>query len=144
MLLLFYTLSSPPLHKHYDSQSSLIVSWQWMSTQKLALQITMNSSCYFIFNHSVCLCPNLYSINLHNSQTTCSILVLVLSTALHCTSLSYNMSLLYRLCTDHTKNTSHMIAIQRVHWRADCCLATSYNIHPLRHSFQCCALERVY
>jgi hypothetical protein len=41
----------------------------------------MKSSCYFIFNHSVLLCPYLYSINLHNSLRTHSILVLVLSTA---------------------------------------------------------------
>jgi hypothetical protein len=27
---------------------------------------------------------------------------------------------------DHRENTSHVIATQRVHWRADCCLATSY------------------
>jgi hypothetical protein len=26
----------------------------------------MKSSCYFVFNHSVLLCPNLYSIDLHN------------------------------------------------------------------------------
>jgi hypothetical protein len=41
----------------------------------------MKSLCYFVFNHSVFLCPNLYSINLHSSLTTRSILVLVLSTA---------------------------------------------------------------
>jgi hypothetical protein len=45
---------------------------------------------------------------------------------------------------DHTENTCHVIATQRAHWRADCCLATRYNIRPLRHSFHCCALERVY
>jgi hypothetical protein len=43
----------------------------------------MKSSRYFVFNHSVLLCPNLYSINLQNSLRTCCILVLVLSTALH-------------------------------------------------------------
>jgi hypothetical protein len=36
---------------------------------KNALQLTIKSSCYFFFNHSVLLCPNLYSINLHNSLT---------------------------------------------------------------------------
>jgi hypothetical protein len=36
---------------------------------------------YFGFNHSVLLCPNLYSINLHNSLRTRSNLDLVLSTA---------------------------------------------------------------
>jgi hypothetical protein len=39
----------------------------------------------------------------------------------------------------HTENTSHMIATQLVHWCAGCCLATSYNIRPLRHRFHCCA-----
>jgi hypothetical protein len=29
----------------------------------------MKSSCYFVFNHSVLLCPNLYSTDLHNSLT---------------------------------------------------------------------------
>jgi hypothetical protein len=41
----------------------------------------MQSSCYFIFSHSVLLCPSLYSINIHNSHRTRSILILVLSTA---------------------------------------------------------------
>jgi hypothetical protein len=31
--------------------------------------------------------------------------------------------------TDHTENTSHVIAIQQF-IGADCCLATSYNIRP--------------
>jgi hypothetical protein len=30
-LSLIYTLSSPPLDTHWDSQSSLVVSWQWIS-----------------------------------------------------------------------------------------------------------------
>jgi hypothetical protein len=34
-------------------------------------------SSYFVINHSVLLCPNLYSTNIHISLTTCSILVLV-------------------------------------------------------------------
>jgi hypothetical protein len=50
-LLLIYTLSSPLLHLHQDSQSPQIVSWQWISTQKLSLQITVKSACHFIFNH---------------------------------------------------------------------------------------------
>jgi hypothetical protein len=54
------------------------------------------------------------------------------------------MSSLYRLRTDNTENTIHVISNQRVHWRADCCLATSYNIRPLRNIFHCCPLERVY
>jgi hypothetical protein len=51
---------------------------------------------------------------------------------------------LYTLRTKSTENTSHVISSQRVHWRADCCLATSYNIRPLRRIFHCCTLERVY
>jgi hypothetical protein len=38
-------------------------------------------SCYFVFNRSVLLCPNLYSVNPHNSRRTRYILVLVHSTA---------------------------------------------------------------
>jgi hypothetical protein len=34
----------------------------------------------------------------------------------------------------------HVTVTQLVHWRADCCLAMSYDIRPLRHSFHCCAL----
>jgi hypothetical protein len=30
-----------------------------------------------------------------------------------------------------TENTNHMIPSQRVHWRAEYCLGTSYNILPL-------------
>jgi hypothetical protein len=45
-----YTLSISPLHTHYDSPFSLVVSWQRILRQKLALQITMNSSCYFVYN----------------------------------------------------------------------------------------------
>jgi hypothetical protein len=41
----------------------------------------MKSYFYFVFNHSVLLSPNLYSIKFYNSLRTCSILVLVLSTA---------------------------------------------------------------
>jgi hypothetical protein len=50
-LSLIYTLSTPTLHTHYDSQSSLVVSWKWITTQKIAIQITMKSSCHFLFNH---------------------------------------------------------------------------------------------
>jgi hypothetical protein len=32
---------------------------------------------------------------------------------------------------DYTENTSHVIPIQRVHWRADSCLTASYNIRPI-------------
>jgi hypothetical protein len=47
-------------------------------------------------------------------------------------------------CADHTENTSDVTATQLVHWRADCCLATSYHIRSLRHSFHCYALKCVY
>jgi hypothetical protein len=40
----------------------------------------MESSCYFVFSHSVLVCPDLYSTNLHNSLRTCSIPARVLST----------------------------------------------------------------
>jgi hypothetical protein len=43
---------------------------------------------------------------------------------------------------NHTENTSHVIATRLVHWRADCCLAMSCNIRPLKHSFHCCACLR--
>jgi hypothetical protein len=36
----------------------------------------------------------------------------------------------YKFRTDHTEN-NHEIAIQRVHWRADYCLPTSYNFRPI-------------
>jgi hypothetical protein len=59
-LSLIYTFSSPPLHTHQDSQFPLLVSCQRISTQKLALQITMKSFSYFVFEYSLLLCPNLY------------------------------------------------------------------------------------
>jgi hypothetical protein len=56
--------------------------------------------------------------------------------------------LLYLLCTGHaqkiqfyccveqtTQKTIHVIAISPVHWRADCCLTTSY-----KHSSSCCVI----
>jgi hypothetical protein len=59
---------------------------------------------------------------------------------------SYSRILAYPLGTDHaqktqfyccvaqtTQKTSDMIAISPVHWRTDCCLATSY-----KHSSYCC------
>jgi hypothetical protein len=57
------------------------------------------SSCYFVFNHSVLLCPIVYSANLHNSLTvpSCTALVQIrFSTAsrllisLHCSTKSSN------------------------------------------------------
>jgi hypothetical protein len=49
------------------------------------------------------------------------------------TNLNYNKFSLYRLRTDNTKNTNYVIPSQGVHWRADCCLTTSY-----KHSSYCC------
>jgi hypothetical protein len=51
------------------------------------LQITLKSSCYFVFSHSVPLCPNLYSTTHRSSLKTYSILVLVLSTELSWTAI---------------------------------------------------------
>jgi hypothetical protein len=39
----------------------LSVSWHRIYNTNLSLQFTMKSSCHFVFNHSVLLCPNLYS-----------------------------------------------------------------------------------
>jgi hypothetical protein len=59
---------------------------------------------------------------------------------------SHSCSFSYPLGTDHaqktqfyccvaqtTQKTSHVITISPVHWRADCCLTTSY-----KHSSYCC------
>jgi hypothetical protein len=110
----------------------------------------MKSSCYFVFSHSVLLCPNLYSINLHNSLKTCSILILVLSTAetswtpqAYCllavllqltailrplTTQLRNSAHLYRrdMDTDLQKR-QHMIASQPVHW----CSGWTYRKHVM-------------
>jgi hypothetical protein len=58
--------------------------------------------------------------------------------------LCFGILLTYTARTRITENTCHVFAIQPVHWRSDFCLATSYNIPPVRHNFHCCALERVY
>jgi hypothetical protein len=52
-----------------------------LNTETSTFQVTMKSSCYFAFSHSVLLCPNMYSTNLHNLPRTRSIIVLVPSTA---------------------------------------------------------------
>jgi hypothetical protein len=44
-------LHNSPLHTHHNSAPSLVVFWQRISTQKLGLQITIKSSCHFLFNH---------------------------------------------------------------------------------------------
>jgi hypothetical protein len=56
-----------------------------ISTSRLPatdLNTETSTSNLLVFNHFVLLCHNLYSTNLHNSLRTCSILVLVFSTAL--------------------------------------------------------------
>jgi hypothetical protein len=50
-----------------------------LSCNNGSLQITMKSSCYFVFSHSVLHCPNQYTINPRNSLRTRSILFLILS-----------------------------------------------------------------
>jgi hypothetical protein len=76
-LTLIYTIYSSHALGFYVFTSRLLATD--LNTE-LELQITMKSSCYLIFDHSVHLCPNLYSINLHNSLITL-ILILVPSTA---------------------------------------------------------------
>jgi hypothetical protein len=75
-LSLIYTLSRSPLHKAL--QFSVSTS-NLLGTDLNTETITLNH--FEIFLSSL---TNPYSINLHNSLRTCSILVLVLSTALHC------------------------------------------------------------
>jgi hypothetical protein len=71
--------------------------------------------------------------------------LVILGILLYSCSMDHIENTVLPLCgSDHTENTSHVIITQLVHWRADCCLATKYNILPLRHSFHCCTLERVY
>jgi hypothetical protein len=76
---------------------------------ELAIQITIKSSCYFVFNHYVLHCPNLYSTNLHNSLTApnwtavCRCIHIILTELWSDTS--YRLSL-YRLLTDPTENTA--------------------------------------
>jgi hypothetical protein len=105
---------------------------------------TFMKSCYFVFNHSVHLCPNLYSIfTIHWGHAPFSSLY---SQLLKPPGLSLAASglVLYSRGTDNAENTvlllrsadhitSHVIAISPVHWHADCCLATSY-----KHSSYCC------
>jgi hypothetical protein len=112
----------------------------------------MKPSYYFVFNHSVLLCPNLYSTNLHTSLRTCSILVLVLSTAepswavLSCertriaVALTTQKTQFYCCIAQTTQKTSHVITISPVRWRAGCCLATSFIIRP----FVACAYRGVF
>jgi hypothetical protein len=104
----------------------------------------MKSSCYFVFNHSVLLCPNLYSVKLHNTLSTRSILVLVLSTAEPSCTLfrckrnscyiaaawTAQITQFYCCVAQATQKTSHVRATSPVSWRANSCLATSYNIRP--------------
>jgi hypothetical protein len=101
----------------------------------------MKSTCYFVFNHSVLLCPNLYATNLHNSLRICSILVLlVLSTqpfwtALWYSGTSYNCSARTPQKTRVTCQTaSPLVCYQHWAWRE----------HRKHSIIYCCVLNRVY
>jgi hypothetical protein len=50
-----------------------------------------------------------------------------------CLETDFITPLFYCYLAPTTLKTSHMVAIPPVHWRADCCLATSY-----KHSSYCC------
>jgi hypothetical protein len=102
----------------------------------------MKSAWHFIFNHSVLLCPNLYSTNLHNSLRTCSILALVHtnSTLLYCLlgyfGTSYNSSARTPQKTRVTYQTaSSLIRYQHWAWRGQ------LRKHSLIY---CCVLDRVH
>jgi hypothetical protein len=106
----------------------------------------MKSSCYFVFSHPVLLCPNLYSINLHNSLRTRSILVLVLSTA-EPPGLSLVASglVLYSRGTDNAENTILFLhsADHTENQSRDSCLASPLARWLLpsnenKHSSYCC------
>jgi hypothetical protein len=105
----------------------------------------MKFSCYFVFNHSVLLCLNLYLSNLQNSLRICCTLVLILSSALYiarcttrnCPELSWTITYIAAERTYITGNTYHVIAIQPVYWRVP-------RIYR-KHSFLCgYMLDRVY
>jgi hypothetical protein len=67
----------------------------------------MTSSCHFFFNHSVLLCPSLYSTNLHNTVTApnCTALVRILFS----TANRFLISLYY---STHKVFKSHVISSQ--------------------------------
>jgi hypothetical protein len=66
----------------------------------------MKSSCYFIFSHSVLLCPNLYSIFTIHAPFSSLYSQLLNPPGLY-TNWSLNRSSLFRLHTDNTENKSH-------------------------------------
>jgi hypothetical protein len=84
----------------------------------------MESSCHFC---SITLEPRNLT---KNSNSAASGLALYLYS--RGTDNAENIVLLLR-GADHTENKSHVIVTQLVHWRADCCLATSY-----KYSSHCC------
>jgi hypothetical protein len=68
-----------------------------------------------VLSHSVLLCRNLYSTNLHNSLRTCSILLLVLSTQTSWTAFSVILEPLIIL--RHGPHRKHMSRVWlRDHW----------------------------
>jgi hypothetical protein len=128
-LSLIYTLSSSQLNTHSDSQSPLVVSWQQISTQKLSRQICMKFSCHFLQLPI----PKTWPKSLPPGHSTGTQLPVLQSSLLATSDVALysrgtdkaeNTVLLLR-GADYTENTSHMIATQLVHWRSDCCLATS-------------------
>jgi hypothetical protein len=103
-LSLIIHFSSSSLQTHYDSPSSLVVSWQWISTQKLAFKITMKSSCHFLFNIME---PRNSTKNSPGLSLAASGLVLYGRS----TDNAEN-TVLFLCSTDNTGNTSHVIAKQ--------------------------------
>jgi hypothetical protein len=104
----------------------------------------MKSSCYFVFNHSVLLCRNPYPIfTIHAPFSSCTLnfCTLLDSSLIQATTgLRYIGSArttqetqFHGCLAQTTQKTRHVIAISPLHWRDDCCLATSY-----KHSSYCC------
>jgi hypothetical protein len=111
----------------------------------------MKSSCYFIFNHSVLIYPNLYLINLHSSLRTRSILVLVLSTtetfwAFFCdgfVSLTQCLSAMTADCKRPSLSPINSIvnevtALHSTVWYAEMCLLSQCLETDCITSFSCC------
>jgi hypothetical protein len=127
-LSLIYTLSSSTLHTHQDSPSSVVVSWQRISPQKLALRITTKSSCYFLFSR-----PGTSELKVKTLFSAAGGLALY--------SRGTEQRRKHSSTADHTEITSHVIA-------KDCWVVTSLRLRgsvfteSLRRSglFHCCVL----
>jgi hypothetical protein len=96
---MIYTLSSSPLHTHYDSKSPLVIYWKRILIQKLSLQITMKSSCHFSFNHLGLPTPNFSNFY----PVSCIPIPLILDSVLLCTTTLYYRLPLYIRGTNHTE-----------------------------------------